>query len=137
MVQAVQRHFGDRLRFVLRDFPLTEMHPHAEHAAEAAEAAGAQGAFWPMHDRLFERQRSPGDADLAAYAEELGLNAARVAREVREDRYTDRIRRDFMGGVRSGVNGTPTFFMNGNRYDGCWELPDPIDALEGAPRGQR
>src|SRR5205807_3256072 len=100
---------GPRLRFVFRNFPLTELHLHAEHAAEAAEAAGAQGKFWEMHDRLFERQFALEDDHLIEYAQELGLDAARLERELAAHTYKPKVRDDFMSGVRSGVNGTPTF----------------------------
>jgi protein-disulfide isomerase len=120
IVQAVQKALGDNLRFVFRNFPLTEAHAHAEHAAEMAEAAGVQGKFWEMHDMLFEHQGALDDQDLVSYAEDLGLDTARAAEELEAGAYTDRIRKDFRGGIRSGVNGTPTFFVNGMRYDGNW-----------------
>jgi len=111
---------GDNLRFVFRHFPLSEAHPHAQRAAEAAEAAGAQGHFWEMHDLLFHNQDALEDADLLAYAAQIGIDAQRVARELAAGTYAKRVRDDFRGGVRSGVNGTPTFFINGVRYDGNW-----------------
>ncbi|HEX3158757.1 MAG TPA: thioredoxin domain-containing protein [Gemmatimonadaceae bacterium] len=120
ILKVVQEHMGARLRFVFRPFPLTESHPHAQHAAEAAEAAAAQGYFWAMHDMLFEHQRRLEDEDLVGYAEALGLDAGRVARELAEGTYEARVRSSFRGGIRSGVNGTPTFFINGERYDGPW-----------------
>ena len=111
---------GDNLRFVFRHFPLSEAHPHAQRAAEAAEAAGAQGHFWEMHDLLFHNQDALEDADLLAYAAQIGIDAQRVARELAAGTYAKKVRDDFRGGVRSGVNGTPTFFINGVRYDGNW-----------------
>ena len=120
IVKALQRRMGRRLRFVYRNFQLRESHPHAQHAAEAAEGAGAQGRFWPMHDMLFERQHALADADLLRYAAELKLDVARLAAELDGGAHTRRVRDDFRGGVRSGVNGTPTFFVNGHRYDGPW-----------------
>jgi protein-disulfide isomerase len=128
IVKEVQSRLGPRLRFVYRNFPLTELHPHAEHAAEAAEAAGAQGAFWQMHDRLFERQFALEDENLVEYAQELGLDADRVAGELAAHTHKPRVREDFMSGVRSGVNGTPTFFINGVRHDQRWD----VDTLAGA-----
>ena len=121
IVQAVQRRLGKRLRFVFRHFPLAEIHVHAQHAAEAAEAAAAQGTFWGMHDRLFERQFALEDEQLIEYALELGLDAPRVARELAAHTYKPPVRDDFMSGVRSGVNGTPTFFVNGVRHDDAWD----------------
>ena len=121
ILKAVQRELGSRLRFIFRNFPLVEQHPHAQQAAEAAEAAAAQGKFWEMHDMLFEHQEALETADLVGYAQILELDAERVARELAAGTYTKRVRDDFMSGVRSGVNGTPTFFVNGERYDDSWE----------------
>ena len=132
IVKEVQRRLGPRLRFVFRNFPLKEVHVHAEHAAEVAEAAGAQGKFWVMHDRLFERQFALEDDNLIEYAAELGLDAARVARELAAHIYKAQVRDDFMSGVRSGVNGTPTFFINGVRYDASWDADPLAAALEAA-----
>ena len=132
IVKAVQRRLGKGLRFVFRHFPLTEVHAHAEHAAESAEAAGAQGRFWEMHDRLFERQFALEDEHLIEYALELGLDAPRVARELAAHTYKPQVRDDFMSGVRSGVNGTPTFFINGLRYDYTWNEDTLTAALERA-----
>jgi protein-disulfide isomerase len=134
IVQAVQRRMGKRLRFVFRHFPLSELHPHAQHAAETSEAAAAQGKFWEMHDRLFERQFALEDDDLAEYALELGLDALRVTRELAAHIYKPRVRNDFMSGVRSGVNGTPTFFINGARHDDAWDEETLGAALELAAR---
>ena len=132
IVKAVQRRLGKRLRFVFREFPLTEIHPHAEHAAEAAESAAAQGKFWEMHDRLFERQFALEDEHLLEYARDLGLDALRVARDLAAHTYKPQVRDDFMGGVRSGVNGTPTFFVNGVRHDEAWDENTLVAALERA-----
>ena len=120
ILKGVQRRLGKQLRFVFRNFPLKEAHPHAYHAAEAAEAAAVQGAFWQMHDVIFEHQHALEDEDLVSYARALGLDADRVARELADGTHTPRVRADFRSGVRSGVNGTPTFFVNGERYEGAW-----------------
>jgi protein-disulfide isomerase len=120
IVRWLQEQMGTELRFVFRNFPLSESHPHAQQAAEAAEAAGEQGEFWGMHDMLFEHQDSLGEDDLVRYAGELGLDEDDMASALESGRYTHRVRDDFMGGVRSGVNGTPTFFVNGERFDGDW-----------------
>ncbi|HLB82555.1 MAG TPA: thioredoxin domain-containing protein [Gemmatimonadales bacterium] len=133
IVKQIQRRLGRRLRFVFRNFPLRESHPHAQHAAEAAEAAGAQGKFWEMHDRLFERQFALDDDYLVEYAGDLDLDAARLRRELATGTYAPRVREDFRSGVTSGVNGTPTFFINGVRHDGAWELEPLVAALEQAP----
>lgn len=132
IVKELQRVLGDRLRFVFRNFPLTQIHPHAEHAAESAEAAGAQGKFWEMHDWLFEHQRHLADAQLVRAAEAVGLDAARFQRELEEGIHQARVREDFMSGVRSGVNGTPTFFINGQRHDASFDTDTLLAALEAA-----
>jgi protein-disulfide isomerase len=120
IVKAVQRALGNQLRFVFRNFPLAEAHPHARLAAQAAEAAGAQGRFWEMHDMLFEHQHALEPADILAYARSIGLDIARFEQDLEAGTYTKKVRDDFRNGVRSGVNGTPTFFVNGERYDGSW-----------------
>lgn len=137
VVHEVRRDLGARLRFVFRHFPLTRIHAHAQHAAEAAEAAGAQGAFWQMHDRLFERQFALDDEHLQEYAAELGLDAERLAGELQAGTHRERVRGDFSSGVKSGVNGTPTFFINGVRHDGAYDSATLLAALERAgPRAQ-
>jgi protein-disulfide isomerase len=118
LVEALRHALGSGMRFVFRNFPLTNIHPHAEHAAEAAEAAGAEGKFWEMHDTLLANQMALEDEDLARYAAELGLDLERFINELLEGKYAKRVREDFRSGVRSGVNGTPTFFVNDWRYDG-------------------
>ena len=132
IVKEVQARTGDRLRFVFRNFPITTSHPHAEQAAEAAEAAEAQERFWEMHDVLYESQRHLEDENLRAYAEQLGLDVERFGNELAEHVHAPRVREDFMSGVRSGVNGTPTFFINGVRHDDSYELETLLDALEAA-----
>ncbi len=132
IVKEMLRRFGPRLRLVYRHFPLTQLHEHAQHAAEVAEAAAAQGKFWEMHDRLFERQFALEDDHLISYAAELGLDAARVERELAAHTHEARVRDDFMGGVKSGANATPTFFVNGVRYDGRWDAEPLAAALERA-----
>ncbi len=122
VLQMLMQQMGDRVRLVFRNFPLGQIHPHAEKAAEAAEAAGAQGRFWDMHDTLFERQDALELEDLVAYAQELGLDLDRFQLELLQSTYAPRVRQDFLSGVRSGVNGTPTFFINDIRHDGPWDL---------------
>jgi len=129
IIKTIQQRLGNRLCFAFRNFPLANAHPHAEHAAEAAEAAGAQGKFWEMHDLLFENQEALDDEDLAQYAASLGLDARRLISEVRAGAHTARVREDFQSGARSGVNGTPTFFINGLRYDGDPEVDALLAAL--------
>lgn len=129
IVKAIQERLGDRLCFAFRNFPLANMHPHAEHAAEAAEAADTQGRFWEMHDLLFENQEALDDADLRQYASALGLDSKRLINEVLTGAHSTRIREDFSGGARNGVNGTPTFFINGERYDGELSESGLLEAL--------
>src|SRR3989449_6119586 len=117
-VKKVQKEIGPKLRFVFRNFPLINVHEFATVAAETAEAAGAQGKFWEMHDFLYEHQRTLGDHSVAlGYAKKLGLDTQRFERDISQHVYQKRIKDDFMGGVRSGVNGTPTFYVNGVRHD--------------------
>lgn len=132
IVQKIQQQMGDRLRFVFRNFPLSEMHPHAQHAAEAAESAALQGKFWEMHDTLFENQRALDDTRLLGYAEALGLDREEFSISMKEHRANPRVREDFASGARSGVNGTPTFFINGERHDDSWEVDTLLEALEDA-----
>jgi protein-disulfide isomerase len=132
IVKQVQARMGDRLRFVFRNFPITTSHPHAEQAAEAAEAAAAQGKFWEMHDYLYEHQNRLRDSDLSGYAETLGLDVDRFDKELADHVHAARVREDFMSGVRSGVNGTPTFYINGVRHDDSYEPEVLLAALEAA-----
>jgi protein-disulfide isomerase len=132
VVKALQERLGDQMRFVFRNFPLAQAHPHAEHAAEAAEAAAAQGKFWEMHDMLYENQDALEDEDLVRYARALKLDVPRFVKEMEAGTYTERVREDFRSGVRSGVNGTPSFFINGARHDGAYDLASLLAAIEEA-----
>jgi protein-disulfide isomerase len=132
IVNEIQERMGGRLRFVFRNFPISTSHPHAEQAAEAAEAAAAQGRFWEMHDHLYEHQRDLQDDHLRSYAQALELDLDLFDKELTEHVHADRIHEDFMSGVRSGVNGTPTFFINGLRHDDSYELETLLDALQRA-----
>jgi protein-disulfide isomerase len=136
IVKALQARLGDRLRFVFRNFPLTTAHPHAERAAEAAEAAAAHGRFWEMHDRLYEHQRALDDSHLERYAADVGLDVARFTGELEAGHHRARVREDFLSGVRSGVNGTPTFFINGVRHDDSYAPEVLLAALERAAAGE-
>jgi protein-disulfide isomerase len=116
-LKRVLQKLGPKVRFVFRHFPLGEQHPHAQHAAEIAEVAAAQGKFWEMHDLLYQRQAALADGDLVAYARELGLDADRAQRELAAHLHAARVRDDFSSGVRSGVSGTPRFFINGRPHE--------------------
>jgi protein-disulfide isomerase len=132
IVKQVQEALGPHLRFVYRNFPLREVHPHAQHAAEAAEAAAVQNRFWEMHDLLFEHQRALDDAHLQQYAQSLGLDEARFTDALTSHAFAATVRHDFTGGVRSGVNGTPTFFINGVRHDASWDVATLLNAVRAA-----
>lgn len=134
VVRAVQKAFGKELRFVFRNFPLAEMHPAAEPAAEFAEGAAVQGKFWEAHDAIFAWSRRHGPESLGAdafdaIAKSLQLDGASLEADVSSHRYLERIRNDFNGGVRSGVNGTPSFFINGTRFDGAANVEELSEAL--------
>jgi len=130
IVQRVQKHFGKRLGFVFRNFPLKEIHPNAEDAAEAAEFAGAHQRFWEMHDLIFANQGMLSDELLLELAGTLGLSAPDRGKALAGSAYGPRVKKDFVGGVRSGVNGTPTFFINGERHDGAFEYEDLVAAID-------
>jgi protein-disulfide isomerase len=117
-VKNLLRELGPELGFTFRNFPLTSHHAFAQHAAEAAEAAAGQGAFWPMYSTLFENQHALQDDDLFQYARTLGLDADRLLRELRSGVYRARVEEDLSLGQQHGVEGTPTFFVNGTLYDG-------------------
>jgi protein-disulfide isomerase len=132
-VKAIQVELGDRLCFAYRHFPLIEIHPLAEPAAEAAEAADAQGRFWEMHDMLFLHSPALDLAHLVTFATKIGLGMDLFLRELRSHHYLPRVQADLASGVRSGVYGTPTFFINGIRHQGGYDLESLLDALRVAP----
>jgi protein-disulfide isomerase len=128
IVREVIRRLARRLLFGFRHFPMAQAHPHAFQAAAAAEAAGAQGRFWAFHEKLFASQHALETEDLLGYARALDLDLERFADDLASEVTLAKVRSDFRSGVRSGVNGTPTFFIDEVRYDGRWDL----DALTGA-----
>jgi protein-disulfide isomerase len=132
IAKRVEKHYGNDLRFVFRNFPLNQIHPYAESAAESAEFAAAHGKFWQMHDALFENQDRLGDDLYAELAQQLGLNPGDLAQALSDGTYTAHVRSDFSGGVRSGVNGTPTFFINGIRHDDSFDYETLVAAIEAA-----
>jgi protein-disulfide isomerase len=129
-VQDLLRVRGRHVRYVFRHFPLTSLHPHAEMAAEAAEAAGARGRFWRMHDWLFDHQDRIRPGRLIEGVAALVLPTDEVIAEINNHVYLDRVQRDFAGGVRTGVRGTPTFFVNGERHNGGYSLPGLLEAVD-------
>jgi protein-disulfide isomerase len=132
VVKTISHAMPDRLRFVYRNFPLTTVHPHAALAAQAAEAAALQGAFWELHDTLYDHQDALELVDLGQYAVAHGLELDQFVADMASEEVMNRVKEDFRGGVHSGVNGTPTFFVNGVRYNGSYDLDALTRALETA-----
>jgi protein-disulfide isomerase len=130
IVKEIMRRFGDKVQVAFRNFPLNEIHPHAQHAAEAAEAAAAQDKFWQMHDYLFEHQKALGDSHLLQYAEKVGLDINKFKKEMSEHIYASLIDESLKSGIDSGVEGTPTFFVNGKRYENSWDLDTFSNVLQ-------
>ena len=130
IVKQLQQQLGDDLRFIFRNFPLSEIHPQAKQAAIASEAAGLQGKFWEMHDVLFEHQHQLTHFSLVHYAKELGLDMDVFENDLADAKLAEKVEKDFYSGMRSGVSATPTFFINGEKYTGSWE-PEPfLDFLQ-------
>jgi protein-disulfide isomerase len=127
---------GDQMRLVFRHMPLTQIHPMAQAAAEAAEAAGAQGRFWPMHDALYENQDLLGPALLTRLAQRLGLDMQRFTDDLASHRCLPKVKDDFMSAVRSGAAGTPSFFINGEPYEGSFDDESLIDAVRSAAQAR-
>ena len=130
IVNRVQAYFRNSLRFVFRHFPLTQVHPLAETAAESAEFAGAAGLFWEMHDALFENQSILSIPTIFMIADKLRLPEVLLRNALETGQYTNKVRSDFMGGVRSGVNGTPAFFINGVRHNGAHDFASLASAIQ-------
>jgi protein-disulfide isomerase len=131
-IRDVLVEFGDDLRYAWRHLPLNDVHEHAQMAAEAAEAAAAQGAFWPMHDLLLGHQDELTGRDLHDYAEELGLDVKRFVEEVRDREHAPRVAEDVRSADESGVAGTPSFFINGRRYNGAYDVEGLTSAVRAA-----
>ena len=123
VVRSLEARMGSQLRFVFRHFPLSSVHPHAQIAAEAAEAAAAQRQFWDMHDMLFMHQRELNSEALVRHAKAIGLTIGAFSASLVKHSHLAKVRRDFISGVVSGVNGTPSFYINGVRHEGPWDLP--------------
>jgi Na+/H+ antiporter NhaA len=132
VVRELLDSFGDDLRYVWRHLPLNDVHPSAQTAAEAAEAAAAQGRFWDMHDRLLAHQDELSPRDLYGHAGELGLDLARFKEDLRTRRYAERVADDVRSADASGVAGTPTFFINGQRHQGAYDLETLTRVVRGA-----
>jgi protein-disulfide isomerase len=132
LIKRLQSELGDRLRVVFRNFPLNSVHPHASVAAQAAEAAAAQGKFWEMHDVIYEHQDDLTPPDLVHYALRIGVEVYQFQADLAAERYARRVQSDYDGGVKSGVKGTPTIFINGRRYTGELEYDQMMAAVQGA-----
>jgi protein-disulfide isomerase len=131
VVEKLRHNFGNKLRFVFRNFPLNQSHPEAQSAAETAEFAGSKGKFWEMHDALFQHQDQLGELFYVEQSKALGLDGKELKTALADGTFTKRVQDDFSGGVRSGVNGTPTFFINGERHNGSNDF-DRLSAKIGA-----
>ncbi|NML65311.1 DsbA family protein [Hymenobacter sp. RP-2-7] len=129
-IKAAQQALGDKLAFVFRNFPLPDVHPQAQGAALAAEAAAQQGKFWEMHNALYEHQNQLDDQHLEGFAQRLGLDVERFKRDMQSQAAADKVEADFESGIRSGVNGTPSFFVNGQKFDGNWQGQGLLEFLQ-------
>jgi protein-disulfide isomerase len=136
LIKKLLEKYPDTIQFVFRPYPLRQLHAHAQHAAEAAEAAGAQGKYWEMHDLLYQHQSALEDQDLSEYAKELGLDMQRFSQEMEQHTYAGVVREAYRSGIRSGVVGTPSFFINGRRYEDSWNIASLPEAVEKALSGQ-
>src|ERR1700730_2531393 len=130
IIKAIQKHFGKKLKFAFRNFPLTNVHELAFPAALAAEAAGRQHKFWEMHDLIYDRQDELSEEALLEFASELGLNIANFKMNILDQALADKVEADFESGVRSGVNGTPSFFINGYKHNGGYDYTSLSTAIE-------
>lgn len=129
MVKELHKELGNNLKFVFRNFPLTELHAHAYHAALAAEAAATQDKFWEMHDLLFENQDALDDASLLRCAGDLELDIPRFEKDFGSEKCRAKVEQDYESGLHYQVEGTPTFFVNGELYQGNFMSPDFADYL--------
>ncbi len=130
IIKHIQKKMGNGLQFVFRNFPLTEIHPHATNAAIATEAAAEQNKFWEMHDIIYEHQSRMEDEDLITYAKQIGLDVKQFEADFEKETIRQKVEADFESGVRSGVNGTPSFFINGEKYEGSWDENSLLEYLK-------
>ena len=129
IVKRVREHFGERLRFAFRHFPRTNVHPHAEAAAEVAEAAGEQNKFWEMHDTLFENYNRLDGEHLFGYAQMLNLDMVRFERAINGRHFAGKVRADLISGTESGVKGTPTYFVDGEKHHGSGQFETLVEVI--------
>ena len=130
IIKSIQKKLGNKLKFVFRNFPLAEAHPDATHAAIAAETASSQNKFWEMHDIIFENQERLDDTHLVRYAEKIGLDIKQFETDFEKPEFAEKVENDFESGIHSGVNGTPSFFINGQKYNGDWDEKPFLAYLE-------
>jgi len=130
IVKEILKIKGDTLKFIFRNFPLYQIHTHALHAAYAAESAGKQNKFWEMHDKLLENQEYLGDKDLQQYAKDLSLDINQFTKDMKSDEIAKKVEEDINGAIESGVNATPTFFVNGISFDKSTELDLLLEAID-------
>lgn len=130
IIKTIQQTLGDDLKFVFRNFPLTQIHPHAVNAAVAAEAAALQNKFWEMHDMILQNQKHLESEDLLVYAIKIGLDPNQFENDMQNNALRAKVEADFESGVRSGVNRTPSFFINGVKYEGASEANELIYYLK-------
>lgn len=130
IVKSIQERFGEDLNFVFRNFPLRKIHPNAYPAAVATEAAARQGKFWEMHDIIFENQKALEPANILEYAQSIGLDSDRFQKDILDESLYLKARKDFESGMKSGVNRTPTFFVNGRKFNGDWAKGELVRYLE-------
>ena len=129
-VKEAQKELGDNLKFIFRNFPLTEIHEHALHAAISAETASDQGKFWEMHDILFQNQNDLDDDSLIKYAEKIGLNTSKFEDDFTKNEHFQKVKEDYDSGIENGVQGTPAFFINGKLFEGNWSDSEFIEYLK-------
>ncbi len=130
IVKKIQEDLGENLKFVFRNFPLTEIHEYSFQAAESAEISDEYGKFWEMHDMLYENQENLQEANLVIMADKLGMNAIEFGKKLASGEKAERVKEDFMSGVESGVNGTPSFYINGFKYEGPWDYENLKSAIQ-------
>jgi protein-disulfide isomerase len=130
IIKNIQAQLGGDLKFIFRNFPLDKIHPQATMAAVASEAAALQGKYWEMHDLLFENQKKLNYSSLLKYATQLDLDIARFEMDIAKPEYTEKVKDSFYSGMRSGVNATPTFFINNEKYIGQWDGDELLKYLQ-------
>jgi protein-disulfide isomerase len=135
IVKSIQQKLGDEMNFVFRNFPLSKIHPNAFSAAVATEAAALQNKFWEMHDIIFENQELLDDDFMLLYASRIGLNLAQFNNDIQQIPLIKKVEKDFDSGIRSGVNRTPTFFINGVKYEGEWNGDQLLQYIKGLLTG--